>query len=144
MATQNQMLPIFTQLPLMAQIAIYTVTASQADDLAGLAHTLGYTQESITIFSDENMAVPLEKRERYQELLTAMKNGSVSVVFLTDAARIFSNATENVLHAFMHLAMAKGIVVITAQMVYDFSNLTSVHQFRLNCTGNSPFLFIVS
>jgi len=143
MTTQNQILPIFTQLPLMAQIAIYTVTASKADDLADLAYTLGYTPESITIFSDENMAAPLEKRQGYQELLTAMKNGSISVVFISDAACLFASASENELHAFMHLAMAKGIVLATPQAVYDFSNLANVHQFRLNCTGNSPILFLV-
>jgi hypothetical protein len=136
--------PFFIQLPLMAQTAIYSVSASKADDLVQLALSLGYTQESITIFSDENTTTPLEKRERYQALLTAMRDGSVTVVFISDAARIFASASENELHAFMHVAMAKGIVVATPQAIYDFSNLTHVHQFRLNCTGNSPFLFIVS
>ena len=136
--------PLFIQLPLMAQTAIYSVSASKADDLVQLALSLGYTQEQVTTFSDENTTTPLEKRERYQALLTAMRDGSVTVVFISDAARIFTSASENELHAFMHLAMAKGIVVITAQMVYDFSSLTHAHQFRVNCTGNSPFLFLVS
>jgi len=127
----------------MASIAIYTVTASQVDDLADLAYTLGYTQESITIFSDENMAASLGERQGYQRLLSAMREGSVTVVFLSEEASIFSNATENVLHVFMHLCMAKGIFVVTAQAVYDFSSLTHAHQFRLHCTGNSPILFLV-
>ena len=144
MTTRNQILPIFTQLPLMASIAIYSVSASKANDLIQLAYSLGYTKDQVTIFSDENMAAPLEKRQGYQRLLTAMREGSVTVVFLSDEASIFSHASENELNIFIHLCMGKGVIVVSAQAVYDFSSLTHAHQFRVNCTGNSPFLFLVS
>ncbi len=148
---------IFIQLPLMTQVAIYAhapegreeeevTTYTQVYDLVQCALSYGYTPEQTTIFADrETPETALEKHERYQALLTAIRSGSVSVVFLFDIARLFAGVDEGELNKFIHLCMDKGIYVITPERVYDFSNLTLVHQFRIDSTpGNSNILFLVS
>jgi DNA invertase Pin-like site-specific DNA recombinase len=146
---------IFTQLPLITSVAIYARPPLGREEEEGTTHTqvytlvqyalsLGYTPDQLTIFADRETAeTTLENHERYQALLTAIKNGSVSVVFLSDIQGLFAEAQEEEVNKFMHLCMAKGVFVVTDEKVYDFSNLTLVHQFRVDSTGNRS-VFLVS
>ena len=151
--TPNTSLPIFTQLPLVTSVAIYArppvereeeevTTHTQVYDLVQFALSQGYTPGQLTIFADrETIDATLEEHERYQALLTAIKAGSVSVVFLAEINTLFAEAQEEEVNKFMHLCMSKGVFVVTPERVYDFSNLTLVHQFRIDATsGNSVFL----
>ena len=155
MTTRRATLPLCVQLPLMASVAIYAYEAigsqhqeavphCQIDDLVRYALSLGYTQEQVTVFQDRKPAnTPLEKREGYQALLQAIREGSVSVVLLLDIASIFAGGDEGALNKFMHLCMAKGIFVATPERVYDFSHLPLVHEFRLACTSTNSSVFLI-
>lgn len=132
---QSQTPQLLIQLPLLAQVALYAPEISQVDELIHLAHSLGYSTEQINVFQESKAAAtPLKDRFGYKQLLTAMREGVVSVLFLKDSKRLFAGIDEATLNAFLHLCMDKGIFVITHERVYDLSNLTLVHQFRIDST----------
>src|SRR5437016_5300935 len=103
----------FVQLPLMTHIAIYAqapsssqeeevTTYTQVYDLVQFALSCGYTPEQITIFADTVPAdTDLENHERYQALLTAIRSGSVAVVFLSHTAPLFAGVDEEHVNSFM-------------------------------------------
>jgi len=134
------------QLPLMGNVAIYTRVAtqdklpqndllSQVESLKQFAQTLGYTTEQITLFTDESIqaTAPLFERKGYTALVSAIRSGQVNVLLIADVSRLLQYAIEAQVSAFIHVCMEKGVYVATPTHVYDFSNLTSVHQFRVAC-----------
>ena len=134
------------QLPLMGSIAIYQRVAtqdmlqqsgklSQVESLLQFARTLGYDQEQITVFSDEGTqaAAPLFEREGYKALVKAIREGTVTVLIVSDVNRLLADATEIQLNGFIHLCMEKGVFVVTPDTMYDFSNLTLIASFRAQC-----------
>ena len=130
------------QLPLEKNIAIYAqppsssqdeeaTTYTQVYDLVQFALSCGYSPEQITIFADtEPTDIDLEKHERYQALITAIRSGSVAVVFLSDRDCFFAGVDVEHVNSFMKLCMLKGLLIATPQMIYDFQNLSHVALFR--------------
>src|SRR2546430_14045357 len=83
----------FVQLPLMGEVAIYARIETRdklqtahhpLEDLKAYAKALGFQREQVTVFCDEGTraVAPLLEREGYSELLKAIREGAVNVLFL--------------------------------------------------------------
>jgi DNA invertase Pin-like site-specific DNA recombinase len=137
------------QLPLMANVAIYARVAThdklspsedrqnQGETLTKFANQLGYSVEQVTLYTDEGRAAaaPLMERQGYTALLQAISKGDISVLLVSGVSRLLANATEMQVNIFISRCIDKGVYIVTPQATYDFTNLSSIHQFRVHCTN---------
>ena len=152
MADQQQTNKNLVQLPLLANVAIYSKVATremlaqngqtQEDRLTQFTNELGYSGEQVTLFTDEGSAAskPLLERPGYTALLQAISKGNVTILLVSDVSRLLANATEMQVNIFIHRCIEKGVFVVTPQTVFDFSNLTLVHIFRQQCMSGFDVL----
>jgi predicted site-specific integrase-resolvase len=137
----------FVQLPLLGAVAIYARVATvdkltdgepaQIEELTHYASALGFSDEQVTLFCDagKQACAPLFERQGYTDLLKAIREGAVNVLFIHAEDRLFSDANELQVNTFIHLCIERGVLVVTAQMVYDFQDLTHVALFRRQCVS---------
>lgn len=137
----------FVQLPLIGEVAIYARIATRdklqtahhhpIEDLKAYAKALGFQHEQVTVFCDEGTraATPLLEREGYTELLKAIREGAVNVLFLHTEDRMFHGASELQVNTFIHLCIETGIFIVTPQAVYDLQDLSHIARFRSQCVN---------
>ena len=136
--------PSFAQLPLFLRVAIYARVATQdqtkaqprqVDDLISFAEHMGYRGECVKVYVDEGREAAAAPNERpgFQALLFAIGQDEVNALIIRAEDRLFTNAQEEEINAFILLCIEKRLLVITPTQVYDFQNLNHIALFRRQC-----------
>ena len=106
---------------------------SQTADLLAFAHTLGWTDDCITLFT-EDAGMPerarINQRERLLTLIQKIEADKMKTVITTDEDRFFRNTTLIEVERFILVCQKQNVFVITPGMTYDFTNPQHVQQFR--------------
>ena len=103
--------------------------------LITFAHEKGFTDENLVVFNDSGLpaTAALEKREGMRELISAIEHDAVKAVFIRSEYSLYRDARLADMLFFVLLCQQHNVVVITPDMVYDFSNVLhgKLFQFRL-------------
>jgi len=142
------------QLPLAGNVAIYARAATQekrtqesrqeqTDDLITYARQLGYENNHIIAFEQDN-GIPgntaIDEREGLRSLVQAIANGTIQAVLIADETRLFRDISPLQLSIFMKLCVERNILVITPESIYDLTNPQQVSLFRFKCQEAYQFL----
>jgi hypothetical protein len=70
---------------------------------------------------------------RFDALVQYIKNDTIQAVLVADETRLFRDAKTLQVNDFLCLYVARSVVVVTPQLVYDFHNPYYVRVFRFMC-----------
>ncbi len=127
------------------KVAIYARVATpakiatqptQTNDLLPLALQLGWGNEQIILFDQDN-GLPgdtnSERRKGFSTLTNAVVEDVIKAVLVNDESRLFRDTDTDQVNSFIRLCSEHDVVVITPQLVYDFRNPYLVKLFRFKC-----------
>jgi hypothetical protein len=156
MKTNHQKAASFTAFPTGQKVAIYIRQAAisqttMGNDLRALntqllitfAHEKGWSDENLIIFNDTGLpaTTELEKREGMRELISAIEHDEIKVVLISSEYSLYRDATLQDVMLFVLLCQHHGVLVLTPDTVYDFSNHLHVKLFQFRLEANSFVIY---
>ncbi len=128
------------QLPLTGKVAIYARAAThskiekqpiQTNDLLPLALQLGWSNEQIIVFDQDNgLSGDARRPQGISALIAAIVENVIKAVLVSNENRLFRDIEAIQVQTFIRLCSEHNVVVITPQLVYDFHNPYMVRLFR--------------
>lgn len=107
-----------------------TGTTAQYDSLMTFATEQGYT--NVALFSDSSLATLLDQLRADGERITTFIVASVD--------RLFRGEQMVSVSAFIALCRQRGILIVTPDMRYDFTDPADVELFRFQCEDAYQFI----
>ncbi len=111
--------------------------------LITFAHEHGFTDEQLVIFNDTGLpaSAPLEKREGLQGLIRAIEHDEVKAVLIGSEYSLYRDAQLADILFFILLCQRHHVVVITPDMLYDFTNPVHAKLFQFRLEGVSFVIY---
>src|SRR5712692_6482462 len=100
--------------------------------LVDYAYKLGWTDDKVVLFVDNGIPgnASIEKRQGLQALVTAIQNGSIKSVLVKSEYTLFRNADMVQVNTFIKLCQEHDLIVVTPEVIYDFTSIAQAHLFR--------------
>lgn len=112
-------------------------------DIIGLTQRYGWKKENLIIY-DEDAVVSgrkrMDERKGFIRMLDDIINERIKAIFVVDVDRLFRDKWGTEYSKFMEICEKYGVLVITPDMIYDFSIDWHVSMFRQRCQMAADYL----
>src|SRR5216683_1485793 len=112
-------------------------------DYIGLTARYDWKQENLIIYEEDAVVSGrkrMDEREGFTRMLNDIINGVIQAVFVVDVDRLFRDRWGTEYSKFMEICEKYKVLVITPDMVYDFSIDWHVTMFRQRCQMAADYL----
>ncbi len=129
-----------TSLPTSEKVAVYLRSAAKPissssklheQELMQHAYNLGWTDDTLLLFTDDGRpgTTAINERPGLQALVDRIKHDEVKAVIVKSEYTLFRNAVMAEANTFIHLCQEHNVIVITPEVIYDFTSIAQVHLF---------------